>query len=91
MTPLHKFPVDPTAVRENTQLSQRDFCDTYCLNLRTWQGWEQKRRVPKGSATILLLLIQQNPKLIARMLKEVRQDMAAATKIVTRIANIEKL
>src|SRR5690348_1034852 len=57
---LHK-PVDVAAIREELQLSQTAFANTYGLDVRALQDWEQGRRLPERSAMLFLCAIKYEP------------------------------
>lgn len=61
---------NPERVRRQLGMSQRVFVETYRLNLRTLQEWEQGRRVPDSSTRILLMLIRSFPEEIKSMVEQ---------------------
>ena len=56
------------AIRQRSGLSQAAFAARYGLNLRTLQDWEQGRAQPDGPARSYLLVIDREPKAVARAL-----------------------
>jgi putative transcriptional regulator len=56
------------AIRRRSGLSQAAFADAYGLNLRTLQDWEQGRAQPDGPARAYLLVIDREPRAVARAL-----------------------
>ena len=56
-TPL----VDVRLLREQMDLSQPDFAKRFGFNLSTLRQWEQRRRLPDGSARVLLAVICYAP------------------------------
>jgi DNA-binding transcriptional regulator YiaG len=56
-TPL----LDVRQLREQMQLSQPDFASRFGFNLSTLRQWEQRRRLPDGSARVLLAVICYAP------------------------------
>lgn len=62
--------IDVREIRENLNLSRKEFADSFGFSPRTLQHWEQGDRVPHGSARILLLLLQRDPATIAKILRQ---------------------
>lgn len=60
--------VDVRLIRKKLSLSRQEFADRYGFSIRTLQHWEQGDRHPHGSAMILLLLLQRDPKTIENIL-----------------------
>jgi putative transcriptional regulator len=56
------------AIRRRSGLSQAAFAAAYGLNLRTLQDWEQGRAEPDGPARAYLLVIDHEPRAVARAL-----------------------
>lgn len=54
-------PIDAKAVREQTDLSQKDFAALLRVSVKTLQNWEQRRRAPTGPAQALLTLVSRAP------------------------------
>ena len=61
-------PDEVRAIRRRSGLSQTAFAAAYGLNLRTLQDWEQGRAQPDGSARAYLLVIDREPRAVARAL-----------------------
>ena len=55
-------------IRRRSGLSQAAFATRYGLNLRTLQDWEQGRAQPDGPARAYLLVIDREPRAVARAL-----------------------
>ncbi len=55
---------DVAAIREKTGLSQTRFAELLGVSVRTFQDWEQGRRVPSGAARTLLLVADRNPEVL---------------------------
>lgn len=62
--------IDVRKIRENLELSRKEFADSFGFSSRTLQHWEQGDRVPHGSAKVLLLLLQRDPATIAKILRQ---------------------
>lgn len=63
---------NPRRVRRELGMSQNMFAQTYHLNLRTLQDWEQGRRAPDASTRTLLTLIHKFPDEIKEMVEQVQ-------------------
>ncbi|MGC8658029.1 MAG: helix-turn-helix domain-containing protein [Desulfomonilaceae bacterium] len=48
-------------IRQKLNLSQSEFAEMLGISLRTLQNWEQKHRLPKGPARILLEIAASYP------------------------------
>src|SRR5690349_19176581 len=55
---------DVAKTREKTGLSQARFAELLGVSVRTLQDWEQGRRAPSGAARTLLMIADQNPKIL---------------------------
>jgi len=58
---------NPRRIRQKLGMSQSIFAQTYHLNLRTLQDWEQGRRMPDVSTRTFLSLILNFPEEIKKM------------------------
>ena len=58
--------INPRLIRSRLNMSQRTFADTFTIELRTLQDWEQGRRVPSGAARTLLKIIHSEPEAARR-------------------------
>lgn len=56
------------ALREAAGLKQDEFARAVGVSASLVQSWEQKRRIPSGSALKILLLLEHNPALIDDLL-----------------------
>lgn len=61
--------IDVKSIREELNLSRQEFADSFGFSARTLQHWEQGNRNPHGAARVLLLLLQREPKIIAKILR----------------------
>ena len=52
---------DVKAIREDFDLSQREFAALLGISVKTLQNWEQGRRSPQGAARILLQVAAKHP------------------------------
>ncbi len=58
---------DVVAIRERMQLSQTRFALLLGISPRTLQGWEQKRRTPKGAERTLLRVAARHPEALLEL------------------------
>ena len=58
------------AIREKTGMSQERFCATFGISIGTLRHWEQGLRTPRGTARVLLKVVDQNPKAVIAAMKE---------------------
>lgn len=63
-------PVDVKAIREKTGMSQQRFCATFGISLGTLRHWEQGLRTPRGTALVLLKVVDKNPKAVIDAVNE---------------------
>jgi putative transcriptional regulator len=64
---------DVKRIRESYQLSQRQFASLLGISVKTLQNWEQGRRVPRGSARILLEVATKHPEAVWDVVRPVVQ------------------
>ncbi len=57
------------ALRKRMKLSRRKFADSFGLDVRAVQEWEQGRRVPSRAARVLLTVIDREPEAVVRALE----------------------
>jgi len=53
--------INVKAIRENTGMSQQNFCAAFGISIGTLRHWEQGLRSPRGPARVLLKVIKHNP------------------------------
>ena len=63
-------PVDVKAIRGKLRLSQSEFSERYGFPIRTLQDWELGRNQPSGPVRCYLLVIEQEPKKVEKILRE---------------------
>ena len=56
------------ALRKRMKLSRQKFADSFGLDARAVQEWEQGRRVPDRAARVLLTVIDREPEAVVRAL-----------------------
>jgi putative transcriptional regulator len=61
-TVVHRInPLDVKAIREKTGMSQERFSAAFGIPLGTLRHWEQGLRTPRGTARVLLKIVDRNP------------------------------
>lgn len=63
-------PIDVKAIRDKTGMSQQRFCATFGISLGTLRHWEQGLRTPRGTARILLKVVDNNPRAVIKAVTE---------------------
>jgi len=58
--------IDVKAIRKKTGMSQQKFCATFGISLGTLRHWEQGLRSPRGPASVLLKVVDSDPKAVIR-------------------------
>jgi putative transcriptional regulator len=66
-------PVDVTAVRRKTGLSQQQFATMFGVPLDTLCKWEQRTRTPAGASRLLMHVIEREPQRIIKIARTVQQ------------------
>ena len=62
--------IDVKAIRKRARMSQGEFSRSYGFSKRSLEQWEQGRRVPTGTARILLTVIAREPEAVQRALRD---------------------
>jgi putative transcriptional regulator len=65
--PSRRFVVsklDVKRIRDSYQLSQSEFAALLGISIKTLQNWEQGRRLPRGTARILLEIAEKHPQVV---------------------------
>jgi putative transcriptional regulator len=66
---IHISPeIDVAAIRRKAALSQSRFAEMTGVSIGTLRNWEQGRRVPDGSARVLLAMLAKNPRIVEEVL-----------------------
>ena len=73
--------IDVKSIREKLKLSRQEFADSFGFSARTLQHWEQGDRTPHGPARVLLLLLQREPTVIAKILRNDKSKKHAEKKV----------
>jgi len=61
--------IDVKAIRGRLGLTQQQFAVRFGFSVNTLRHWEQGRRVPDGPARAYLLVIDREPKAVAKALR----------------------
>ena len=68
---LHKpETINVQAIRKKTGMSQQRFCATFGISLGTLRHWEQGLRTPRGTARVLLKVVDNNPDAVINAINE---------------------
>jgi putative transcriptional regulator len=76
MEPSRVFVVekpDVRSIRSKLGISQPEFATMLGISVRTLENWEQKRRVPKGPASVLLKVAEAHPEAVWDVVKPKRE------------------
>jgi putative transcriptional regulator len=77
MEPSRVFVVeapDVKAIRAKFGVSQDEFASLLGISVRTLENWEQKRRIPKGPARVLLEVAAAHPDAVWDVVRHARKD-----------------
>jgi len=61
--------VDVQALRSALGMSQAEFAEAFGISVATLRNWEQRRRMPRGPARLLLAIIDLEPEAVQRVLR----------------------
>ncbi len=76
MQPSRVFVVerpDVKSIRSKLGVSQPEFAAMLGISVRTLENWEQKRRVPRGPARVLLKVAEAHPEVVWEVVRPNRQ------------------
>lgn len=76
MEPSRVFTVegpDVRSIRSKLGVTQSDFAIMLGISVRTLENWEQKRRMPRGPAKVLLEIAADHPEIIWGVVKRKRE------------------
>ncbi len=62
--------INVKAIRKKTGMSQQKFCATFGISLGTLRHWEQGLRSPRGPASVLLKVVDNDPAAVIRVVSE---------------------
>lgn len=63
------MPLDVKAIREKTGMSQEQFSATFGIPIGTLRHWEQGLRTPRGTARVLLKIVDSNPAAVIKVIQ----------------------
>jgi putative transcriptional regulator len=64
--------VDVRLIRDDLNMTQQQFAETFGLTVATIRNWEQKKREPEQTAKVFLALIRDKPRQIARAISDLQ-------------------
>jgi len=70
--------IDVKGIRAKVRLTQDDFASEFGFSLSQIRDWEQNRFRPLGSDRAYLILIERNPDVVRRLLRDARESEDAA-------------
>lgn len=70
--------LDVKAIRAKLRLTQDDFASEFGFTVTQIRDWEQNRHRPIGGHRAYLMLIDRNPDVVRRLLREVTKELAHA-------------
>lgn len=74
---------DVKHIRGTLAVSQSEFAEMLGISVRTLQNWEQKRRVPRGPARILLELAAVYPEQVRRVSRKIAERTQGAKSAIS--------
>ncbi len=63
------MPLDVKAIREKTGMSQEQFSAAFGIPIGTLRHWEQGLRSPRGTARVLLKIVDSNPAAVIKVIQ----------------------
>ena len=88
MEPSRVFVVeapDVKAIRAKFGVSQDEFASLLGISVRTLENWEQKRRIPKGPARVLLEVAAAHPDAVWDVVRHARRSRKRALTSENRV------
>jgi putative transcriptional regulator len=76
---------DVKSIRAKFGVSQNEFASLLGISVRTLENWEQKRRLPKGPARVLLEVAASHPDAVWDVVRKAKRDRRRAVASETRI------
>jgi putative transcriptional regulator len=70
--------IDVKAIRKRCRMSQDDFAEQYGFTGDQIKAWEQGRSRPLGGVRAYLMLIEEEPALVLRVLRDMARRRKAA-------------
>ena len=66
--------LDVKAIRAKLGFSQEELASLLGISVRTLENWEQKRRIPKGPARVLLEVAAAHPDAVWDVVRRAKKD-----------------
>ncbi len=63
------MPLDVKAIREKTGMSQEQFSAAFGIPIGALRHWEQGLRTPRGTARVLLKIVDSNPAAVIKVIQ----------------------
>jgi len=63
--------INVKAIRENLDMTQEVFSETFAIPVSTLKKWETNNRVPEGPTKAYLTVIEKNPRAVKKALHSV--------------------
>lgn len=60
--------INVKAIRENLDMTQEVFSETFAIPVSTLKKWETNNRVPEGPTKAYLMVIEKNPRAVKKAL-----------------------
>jgi putative transcriptional regulator len=67
---------DVKSIRTKFGVSQDEFASLLGISVRTLENWEQKRRIPRGPARVLLEVAAAHPEAVWDVVQHARKERA---------------
>jgi len=76
---------DVKGIRTKFGVSQDEFASLLGISVRTLENWEQKRRIPKGPARVLLEVAAAHPDAVWDVVRDARRSRTRALTSENRV------
>jgi putative transcriptional regulator len=76
---------DVKAIRAKLGVSQDEFASLLGISVRTLENWEQKRRIPKGPARVLLEVAAAHPDAVWDVVRHARKGGKRSMTVENRV------
>jgi putative transcriptional regulator len=77
---------DVKSIRAKLGVSQTEFASLLGISVRTLENWEQKRRIPKGPARVLLEVAAAHPDAVWDVVRHASKDRKRAVRAENRVS-----
>lgn len=87
----HLIPeVDVRAIRAKVGGSRETFSNRFGLDTRAVQDWEQGRRTPDRSTRVLMLIIENEPKVVERVVNKITTGLDSRSRAGAGVERISR-